>query len=77
MTGARKFTSPDGSTAIVFDTPCGFTITLVADADDDVVRIDSHFGGVPISFANSNYRLSRDGAAMLSAQIKDLLDARP
>lgn len=75
MTGARKFTSPDGSTAIVFDTPCGFTITLAANADG--VRVDSRFGGSPVSIANSNYRLSREGAAMLSVQIKDLLDARP
>ena len=55
----------------MLDTPSGFEITLMRLAGGEL-KIGSHFGGEAVSLSNSQYRLSRQGAQLLSQKLAEL-----
>lgn len=71
----NDFTAPDGARIMLFDTPCGFEITLMKYPDGGF-KMTSYFQGVPVTFTNSQYRLSADGARMLYQKMGELYVAQ-
>lgn len=58
---------------MVFDTPCGFQITLKR-TPEGTLGIDAHMSGMRVSFVNSEYVLSKEGAMMLADRIVEIYD---
>lgn len=54
-----------------FETPCGFRITLVLTDRQELIT-KAAFNGELVSFVNSGFCLSQDGALMLAGKIKEL-----
>lgn len=64
--------SKTGDRIMMFDTPCGFEITLLRSAKGEI-KISSYFGHQPVNLTTSSYRLSLEGARLLADKLKQIV----